>query len=298
MNTELQIAGASGQALADMMGVSTQSEGSSKKSSNLARLNITHTSVMGDIEVAGKLKKMEVLPVGTFRLKINDTFVYCLAPEIRIFALKEQWTHWDSLDNVMYRTVMANNLYGDLKDSKGTFNIGRPSGYYSKKEYDALSQEIKDLMRSVKRTKILFGTINFNGAAIDEAGNDVSGYDGQIPFILDIKNKDSINALKDVLEQIKNDSTVPIEAKLLKRSLTLSSKIESVPQTYATILFTLKGATDLADEDSKTFESFQDWIKWSDGYVLDRWKENNTQELNEADAELVDAFVDVEGVGV
>ena len=58
MNTELQIAGASGQALADMMGVSTQNEGSSKKSSNLARLSITHTSVMGDFEVAGKLKKM------------------------------------------------------------------------------------------------------------------------------------------------------------------------------------------------------------------------------------------------
>ena len=172
-------------------------------------------------------------------------------------------------------------LYGDTVDAS----------WYLKllKEHT----DISDL-----RTKILFGTINFNGAALDEAGNDVSGYDGQIPFILDIKNKDSINALKDVLEQIKNDSTVPIEAKLLKRSITLSSKIESVPQTYATILFTLKGATDLADEDSKTFESFQDWIKWSDGYVLDRWKENNTQELNEADAELVDAFVDVEGVGV
>ena len=52
-----RIAGASGQALADMMGVSTQQEGSSKKSSNLARLSITHTSVMGEVEVAGKLRK-------------------------------------------------------------------------------------------------------------------------------------------------------------------------------------------------------------------------------------------------
>ena len=54
----------------------------------------------------------------------------------------------------------------DLKDTKGTFNIGRPSGYHSKKEYDALSQQVKDLMRAVKRTKIVFGTIKFNGAAI------------------------------------------------------------------------------------------------------------------------------------
>ena len=66
-----------------------------------------------------------------------------IEPEIRIFAMKEQWTHWDSINNVMDRTQMANNLYNDLKDTKGTFNIGRPSGYHSKKEYDAYLNKSK-----------------------------------------------------------------------------------------------------------------------------------------------------------
>ena len=60
-------------------------------------------------------------------------------------------------------------------------------------------------------------------------GNELSGYNDEIPFILDMKNKDSIKALTDVLKQIKDDSSVPIEAKLLKRSITLGSKIETVP---------------------------------------------------------------------
>ena len=300
MNTELQIAGASGQALADMMGLSAQDDGNTKKSSNLARLNIMHKALMGDVEVSGKTMRTEVVPVGAFKLKVGDDLVYCLEPEIRIFALKEQWTHWDSLNNVMHRTQMANNLYTDLKDTKGTFNIGRPSGYHTKKEYDALSQEIKDLMRVVKRTKILFGTINLNGKALNEDGIEVEGYNDEIPFILDIKNKDSIKALNEVLKKIREDSKIPIEAKLLKRSITLGSKVETVPATYATILFNKVKEVDLQDEDSKTFESFQEWIKWSDGYVLDRWKENNRQELDEDEAELVDAFVghDIEGAAV
>ena len=298
MNTELQISGVSGQALADMMGLSTQNDNSNKQSSTLARLSIMHKAVMGDEEVKGRMTKIEVLPIGTFRLKVNDDFVYCIEPEIRIFAMKEQWTHWDSINNVMDRTEMANNLYSDLKDTKGTFNIGRPSGYHSKKEYDALSQQVKDLMRAVKRTKIVFGTIKFNGAALDEYGNELSGYNDEIPFILDMKNKDSIKALTDVLKQIKDDSSVPIEAKLLKRSITLGSKIETVPQTYATILFSVKGEVDLKDEDTETFGAFQEWIKWSDGFVLDKWKENNLQELKASDAELVEAFVDVEGAAV
>jgi hypothetical protein len=301
MNSELIISGVSGQALAEMMGVSSSNDDGTKRASNLARLSIMSKPIMGDFESNGKVRKTEVLPVGAYRLKVDDEFVYCLNPEIRIFSLKEQWTHWDSVNNAMDRSLMANNLYGDLKDSKGTFNIGRPTGYHSKKEYDALSQSTKDLMRSVKRTKIIFGTVNFNGLALDENGNEVTGYDGQIPFILDTKNKDSINALRDALDLVKQDSKLPIEAKLLKRSFILGAKIESVPQTYATILFTVKGEVDLEDQDSKTFESFQDWIIWSNTYVLDKWKEHNVQELSQEDADLTEQFVEIEeftGAGV
>ena len=47
MNTELQISGVSGQALADMMGLSTQNDNSNKQSSTLARLSILHKAVDG-----------------------------------------------------------------------------------------------------------------------------------------------------------------------------------------------------------------------------------------------------------
>ena len=297
MSTELQIAGVDNTLLAEMMGVSAQANDNSSQST-LARLNITHTAVMGDLDHNGKVSRVEVLPVGTYKLKDDDTFVYCLAPTIRIFAVKEQWTHWDSINNAMDRTEMANNLYGDLKDSKGTFNIGRPSGYLSLKAYEALPQDIKDLMRAVKRTKILFGTINFNGAALDEAGNEVSGYDGEIPFIMDTKNKGSIAAITAVLEKIKNDSSIPIEAKLLKRSITLGANIESVPAVYATMTFNEIKEVGLNDNDNEVFKSFQEWIKWSDTRVLTMWKEKNAPLLSDDELEFVDDFVDVVGSAV
>ena len=54
--------------MAEMMGVVTSSR-THNKSSTLARLNILHTAVMGEVEVTGKIMKTEVLPVGTFHLK-------------------------------------------------------------------------------------------------------------------------------------------------------------------------------------------------------------------------------------
>tara|TARA_R110000751_G_scaffold16781_2_gene52750 strand:+ start:87 stop:1013 length:927 start_codon:yes stop_codon:yes gene_type:complete len=292
MNTELAVNDNSGRTIAEMMGINVQPDG--KKTSTLARLSIIHSAIMGEIEVAGKTIKTEVLPVGTYSLKTkDDEVVYCAAPTIRIFALRQQWTHWDSENNVMDRSIMANDLKGDLKDSRGGFNIGRPSGYVS--DWDSVPQETKDIMRVVRRTKILFGTINLNGTALDQKGESIDGYEGDIPFILDIKNRFSINALDAVISLLTKKNVLPIQY-----SLTLGSEERSIPTgaTFAIMTFTIKDPVIISDGDSEVLQGFLDWIDWSNNYVLTQWKDNNKQELSSDEDNLVSQLVDVEGVPV
>ena len=251
MNTELAVNDNSGRTIAEMMGINVQPDG--KKTSTLARLSIIHSAIMGEIEVAGKTIKTEVLPVGTYSLKTK----------------------------------------GDLKDSRGGFNIGRPSGYVS--DWDSVPQETKDIMRVVRRTKILFGTINLNGTALDQKGESIDGYEGDIPFILDIKNRFSINALDAVISLLTKKNVLPIQY-----SLTLGSEERSIPTgaTFAIMTFTIKDPVIISDGDSEVLQGFLDWIDWSNNYVLTQWKDNNKQELSSDEDNLVSQLVDVEGVPV
>jgi hypothetical protein len=54
-------------AMADAMGMSVDMK-TSKQSSNLARLKISHKAVMGEEEIKGKIKKVEVLEAGLYVL--------------------------------------------------------------------------------------------------------------------------------------------------------------------------------------------------------------------------------------
>ena len=188
---------------------------------------------------------------------------------------------------------MDNNLKGDLKDSKGGFNIGRPSGYVA--NWENVPQETKDVMRVVKRTKLMFGTVNLNGAALNEKGEAIEGHTGEIPFIIDIKNRDSIKELDAVLKLLITKNVLPP-----KYTLSLGSKEHSMPTgaTYATMTFAIKDPVDLSDGDSSVLQGFLDWIDWSNNYVLTQWKANNKEELSSEDDSLVSQLVDVEGAPV
>ena len=291
MNMELTVNDNSGRTMAEMMGVDTSA--GPQKASSLARLNILHTALMGEVEVAGKLRNTEVLPVGTFSLKIDEDIIYVANPTIRVFAMRQQYAKWDAENNKMDRTVLANDLKSDLKDSRGTFNIGRPLGFVT--DWENLPQKTKDIMRVVRRTKVVFGTISFNGAAMNSNGEVIKGYDSEIPFIFDIKNNTSIKSLDAAVKSISKTGAMPIAY-----AVELSAQAESMPTgaTFATMTFTVKNKVDLVEEDSTTFQSFLYWIEWSNSFILAKWDENNKQAMAANDGDLVADFVDVEGTAV
>jgi len=62
-------------AMAKAMGMEADAPKSNSKSSTLARLRIHHTPIMGQQEIGGKMKNVEVISGGAYKLEIPDGVV-------------------------------------------------------------------------------------------------------------------------------------------------------------------------------------------------------------------------------
>ena len=258
---------------------------------NLARLAQVQAPIMREqVDEDGELEEKVVVPLGAYKLTdAEGNTVYSRSATIRLFAQRQQWTQWDSDSNTMNKTVMATVLKGDLKDTKGTFNLGRPSKYV--KDWEALDEDTKAIIRSVKNTKVLFGKVKL-GKVIDENGVAVKGYDSEIDFTMDVKNADSKRSLDAALKDIVSKKLLPIE-----HTITLHAHKETLPtgNKYATMVANLGTKTKMVPEDHATVQAFVDYIDYGNEYVLSKWKSLRKPDVA-IDPSTLDAIVQVEEI--
>jgi len=256
---------------------------------SIPRLSQMQAPIMVEtVDDDGELEEKVVVPLGAFKLKdAEGNEVYSRAAVIRLFAQRQQWTQWDSESSRMHKTVMATVLKGDLKDSRGTFNLGRPSKYI--KDWSAVDEDTKAIMRSIKNTKVLFGKVKL-GKTIDATGKEVKGYTQEIDFVMDVKNMDSKKSLEAAMKEITAKKLLPIE-----HTISMTSKKETLPtgNKFATIVADVGVATNMQEGDQDTLRSFVDYVDYANDYVLSEWKKLNKPDVA-IDPTVLDAIVQVE----
>jgi hypothetical protein len=281
-------------AMAAAMGMNADVKKEGKKST-LARFKIDHSGVMGEEEIKGKMKKVQVVDAGMYCLTIpgadGDKKVFAPKPVIRLFNQRFMYKRFiKEGDSARYvKTVMDVDLKNDLRDTDGGFNCGKPSGWVE--DYKALPEETKNLIKSIKRVRVLFGTVTMHDA-VDEAGASVEGIE-DVPFIWEVDNKTSFKDMGAPIAQLaKNNRLLP------QHSIILTTKENALPNGSA--YWTAVPALDLVstilltDKDQETFSSFNQWIKDYNEYVL---KAHRTAQESAVDAEfkeVVEEFVEVE----
>ena len=288
MSNELSV-NFSGAEMAEAMGYSATESRSSGPS--IPRLALMQSPIMFEgLDADGELEEKVVVPLGAFKLKDADGIeVYSRTATLRLFAQRQQWTQWDSDAGTMHKTVMVSALKGDLKDTRGTFNLGRPSKFI--KDWNAADEDTKALVRSIKNTKVLFGKVTL-GKTVDASGTEVKGYEGEIDFVMDIKNNESKKSVEAALKTITSKKLLPIE-----HTIKLSSKKESMPSgnQYATIVVTSGAKTDMKAGDQDTLAAFVDYVDYANDYVLGEWKKLNKPSVS-IDPQILDAIVQVEEI--
>lgn len=261
MSTELAIATERGQSMAELMGVSSTAP--SESTPSIARLGMIHQPIMGEVEYNGKAIKTEVIPVGSFTFTKGDTIVYSTGVSIRVFAQRNQWQRWNSETEEMEKSVLSNSLNGDLKDSIGGLNLGRPSGYIE--DFQSLPEETKRVIRSVKRVKVFYGTVTLDNPT-DEQGQPVSGEFVDEPFVMDVKNRQSLKSIDSVLNGLQRKNILPIMS-----TVKLVGVEDSIPTgaKFGKIEASLGDRIDIAEADNGMLKDFIELIEYSNGKILD-----------------------------
>lgn len=280
--------------LAAAMGMSADVKKDSK-ANTLARLKIDHSGLMGEEEIKGKMKKVQVVDAGQFCLAIphgdTETKYYCATPQLRLFSQRFMYKRFikQGEKGRFVKSVMATDLKNDLRDNDGGFNCGKPSGWIE--DYKALPEDMKNLLKSIKRVRVLFGTINMDsitnhlGASVDSIEN--------IPFIWEVDNKDAFKEMGSPIAQMAKQNRL-----LPQHYINLTTSENPLPNGSS--FWTPNASLDLSttlpltDADQKTFADFNEWIDGYNEYILKAYNEAAKQKQDAEFDEVVEEFVDVE----
>ena len=280
-------------ALAAAMGMQADTSSSKEKSSVLPRLRVDHSGVMGEEEVKGKKRKVEVVPAGLYKLDIpeKDT-LFASKTSIRLFNQRFMYKRFvkEGDKNRFIKTLMALDLKSDLRDNEGGFNCGKPSGWIE--DYNALPADMKSLIKSIKRVRVLFGQVQLKDV-VNSKGEEQP--DVVLPFIWEVDNKDAFKTLGAPITQMAKQNRL-----LPQHWIQLETEEKALPNgdSYFLPLATLdlSSSVPLTEEDQKIFADFNTWIDNYNDYIV---KQHNDARANGAgdtavDADLVEEFVDVE----
>jgi len=222
-----------------------------------------------------------------FKLRKGDEEVYTESLSMRLFAERQQWTKWDSEANTTQKTVLAQNLNNDLKDTLGGFNLGRPTGYVQ--DWDALPETTKNVMRSVKRTKVFMGMAGAADAT-NEDGDSVE-FSGEVPFIFDVKNPTSLKSMNAATGALMGKGITPIEHTIL-----LGANQQTMPNgnMFAEVSASLGERVGFTDGDNETLRDFIAYIERTNSWILSKWDERNVANISPEDAAIVGSIVEVQ----
>jgi hypothetical protein len=276
--------------MARAMGMGADMSSGSSKASTLPRLRIWNSAIMGQVEVNGKKKNMEVIPEGTFRLQMpDDSFVYAEQANIRVFVQRFMHKHYDDKSSMYVKTIMGEDLNSDLKDNAGTFNCGKPAGYLP--NYNDYSKEQQEFFQKIRRTRVLLGEVELVNP-VDAEGNEVE-VDRQA-FIWEVDNREGFKAMGEPFAQLGRQKRLPVQHWI--KCTTVEGQ-HSGPVTYYVPVpsLDLSSTIDLEEADQQRFQDFIDWIGNYNQYILNAYNEKAGNTISNDDASLVEQFVDIDG---
>lgn len=279
-------------AMAKAMGIANEGK-TSTKSSSLARMRIHHSPIMGTAEVKGKKVNVEVVEGGAYKLEIPEGPTYYassvkIRPFMQRFMYKRYIQGGGKSPNRFVKSIMADSLNVDLKDNDGGFNCGKPAGYI--KDFKALPQNMQDLIKQIKRVRVVLGTVEMVDPT-DDKGNPVEV--GTTPFIWEIDNRDAFKEIGGSFEALAKMQRLPIQHIITAN--TEERKIPTGASFYVPVAsLDVTNTIELTEEDQTRFGDFIAWIDNYNNYIVNAWTEKANSKMEQEEVDVVDSIVDIE----
>ena len=263
--------------------------------STLKRLGLQHKALTAKQEIEGKQVNVEVVEAGCYRLEgptRDDPKVYSTEVTVRPFMQRFLYKRFvkgvGGMPNEYIKTVMGTDIKADLKDSAGSFNCGKPSGYIE--DWNSVPEPTQKIIKATKRTRVIFGLATFKNA-INDKGDAVEITD-EVPVVWEVDNRDAFKTMGVPFNQMMKRSVLPMQY-----TMALTSEAVDLPngdQFYLPVQSTdLTTAKDLDAGDQEIFQNFLDWVKQRNKWVSEDWEAKNVATLDDDQKALVNEFVDV-----
>lgn len=281
-------------AMAKAMGISSERAEATdkKKASTLARVRLNHKPVMGAVEVGGKTINAEVLTGGSYKVEIPNGPTY-LGRSAIIRPFMQRFMHKRFIPAVgsgkadYAKTIMADSLNIDLKDNKGGFNCGKPSGWID--DFKALPKSMQDLIKATKRVRVIFGMIELVDPH-DENGKPVDSL-APTPFIWEVDNRDAFKIFGKAFSDLAKAKRLPPQHNMECTSEEV--KDASFQYYLPQVKLDLTKSVDLSEADQAMFGDLMLWVQNYNEYILNEWS-TNMHKHDEVDTDLVDDFIEIE----
>ena len=272
-------------AMAQMLGMAADT---GENKSSLARIKIHSQPIKGKAEVNGKMMNVDIISAGSFFMaNVDGKDVYAEKIRMRLFMQRFLYQKYDSSSNNYVKTVMAEKLDIDLKDDSGSFNCGKPSGYI--KDFDALPKDMKELIRAIKRTRSMYGTVTFVDAK-DEQGNPAELEN--VPFVYDVSVKEGFKNFGDVSNKFAQHRRLPIMHDII---VTTAERKGPSGSYYVPICEAdLDTVHEIVGSDQQLVRDFQAVVENHNRRVLSEWDEKQVSKATEEEKELAESFVDID----
>tara|TARA_R110000765_G_scaffold117520_1_gene211242 strand:+ start:393 stop:1124 length:732 start_codon:yes stop_codon:yes gene_type:complete len=238
------------------------------------------------------MTNVEVVSGGVYKLEIPDSDTYyaesiAMRPFLQRFMYKRFIKGNDTTPNRYVKTIMADNLNMDLKDNDGQFNCGKPAGYIE--DFKALPEKMQDLIRQIKRTRVLFGTVDLVNP-VDANGNSVDI--DTTPFIWEVENRDAFKTMGDVFNKLNKMKRLPVQHYV--KAGTEERKLPNGGSFYLpTAELDLSETLDMDNDTQENLANFLAWVANYNEYIMGAWNEN-MQKHQSVDTDTVNDFIDID----
>jgi hypothetical protein len=271
-----------------------------QSNNTLIRVKLLQEPIMGVEEIKGKVRNVEVVPAGYFKIEIpnQDGAVYTENLTARVYQQRVSTYRYNANaeGSAKYiKSVMHTDLKSDLKDSNGTFNCGKSNAYIDKEEWATLDAGRQDFIKSVKRVRTVLGTSDFTNL-IDASGNPVEGI-GTQAFLLEVKNPESFKEVGNELSKYAKAKVLPLQHPTL--FTTVKNTMHNGKTYYAIVAKADMVMTyEISDTEVETFNNFNDWVGYFNNWVMGQWQDKqeggSSARLSSDDEATVDGFVNVD----
>ena len=184
---------------------------------------------------------------------------------------------------------MADNLNIDLKDDDGGFNCGKPAGWIQ--DYNALPQKDKDLIKSIKRVRVVFGAIHLvnpkdeNGKPVEETTSN---------FIWEVENKEAFKTVGGIFTQLGKMKRLPPQ-----HNVTLNTELRKIPSGNDYYVpspsLDITNSIEITDEDQLLFGEFMGWLQNYNEYIINKWAEKSSKVEDDEDFDMqLNDIIDIE----